>query len=631
MKIIKIVSFMALAGLLMLFAMTTTTTASKEFKIVAVGDSIIRGYGLPEEDTFVFLGKTWLQEQFGDKVKVSAVNHAINGTDSDAILYNPALRAQDLPEEYLKPNGEVNVTSRDKNKIPIIKSTTTGKTLDNKFYGQLYRQDVSSDIKQAQVVMVNIGGNDGLLKIVDKLLSDLKVTYNGKKMSTNEAIALKMREHIDGLLKSSDPADREEGKLAKLAFEAVANEYAYDDVWASGIIAELDVDFFELFEDSLLDILKIKFGEDEEMIAGMKASLEKFQKENWEKIIDRIHDINPDANIIAYTTFNPYGSLKKIMKLFGSDLGEVAGLIGESINPKILSYAKSGRYYAVDTSKTFNSVLGLVLTDSMGADPHLNTKGHQAFNLLSSDFFMRLKADNSVRVYGTSDDTVVVANKRSTLSEKVPSEIGTVPPVTQSSTSSSSTSGGKKDTPADGSESRLKMIRINGVNVSGFKPNVYNYNVTVPANTSRVAVDADLLDPQAKFDFFSRPKTYSLLFGSTNIILKAQATNGQTSTYRVTVSKAQAGQSALPSEDLTLKTLMVDGKRIDLKSGVYKYRVETKKLLRQVWVTAIPNNIFANVVVTGNRQMEKGENLVTVTVVGNSGKMLTYRITVNLK
>ncbi|MBO4382467.1 MAG: hypothetical protein J5847_00070 [Clostridia bacterium] len=86
----------------------------------------------------------------------------------------------------------------------------------------------------------------------------------------------------------------------------------------------------------------------------VKAILQGVQKfiENWDQIINKIHEYNPDATVVAVGLFNAVAGLY-LTDSIKLDLGQVMSPVFDTMNGHMKSYAqKTGYYTYVDATKT---------------------------------------------------------------------------------------------------------------------------------------------------------------------------------------------------------------------------------------------------------------------------------------
>lgn len=97
-----------------------------------------------------------------------------------------------------------------------------------------------------------------------------------------------------------------------------------------------------------------------EIIAGVQKFIE-----NWDQIINKIHEYNPDADVYAVSLFNATAGLYLTEELTLIDFGQIMAPVFDTMNAHMKQYAKQTGYYTyVDCTKTdhpaWPSILNIV-------------------------------------------------------------------------------------------------------------------------------------------------------------------------------------------------------------------------------------------------------------------------------
>ncbi|MFM8926983.1 MAG: beta strand repeat-containing protein, partial [Rhodoluna sp.] len=164
---------------------------------------------------------------------------------------------------------------------------------------------------------------------------------------------------------------------------------------------------------------------------------------------------------------------------------------------------------------------------------------------------------------------------------------------------------------AQNDDASLSVFSVNGEDV------IDGGIVTVAHGTTSVTVIADSADPNAVVEITG---STGLSVGNNTLKAEVTAANGVAKrTYTVTV--VVSGPTF--SNDVTLKTFKVDGKTVSDGGSV---RIALGRTT--VSVEAVPNDVYATAVVSGNTGLVTGDNEVSVTVTADDGTVKVYKVTV---
>lgn len=162
-----------------------------------------------------------------------------------------------------------------------------------------------------------------------------------------------------------------------------------------------------------------------------------------------------------------------------------------------------------------------------------------------------------------------------------------------------------------------------------FSFRTYNYTVDVGKEISSIKVTATTEHNKAKV---SGTGTKTLKPGENKINITVKAEDGKERTYTIIVNK--------PEEKILLKSLKLQGVNVEeekielsytpeFSSEVYEYSVTIPNDITKIDVEAIANNEDYIVEVTGNEELQEGENIITILVKAkDSDKVSTYKIKV---
>lgn len=163
---------------------------------------------------------------------------------------------------------------------------------------------------------------------------------------------------------------------------------------------------------------------------------------NWTKIIDRIYELNPDAELIVNNFYNPYAAL---------DLGNSI-VIGSTVqgylnrmNQYITSHRYNGNRYVVADVTAVKDQTNVGLLPNFDLDPHPNNVGHSMIADAVYAEYVKLSSPSSTETSGSStavDTSIENPGSGTTVTEPT----GT-PSVEPTGTPSTEPSGDHSDVP----------------------------------------------------------------------------------------------------------------------------------------------------------------------------------------
>ena len=272
---------------------------------------------------------------------------------------------------------------------------------------------------------------------------------------------------------------------------------------------------------------------------------------------------------------------------------------------------------------------------------------------------------NSVFIDGSQTVNVVVGNSGTTVVTAIPVDMsdsnGTTVSVKESTTSisiknaSSGTTNNdtnpstKPNTPATTEKSFIATLSNLGIrpnDFSGFKANIYSYNVEVPNDVEKIQVYANKGQSGQQI---SGTGTKTLKEGKNSFSIVVTAEDGKTQkTYTVNVTRKQKEEvtepiteqenleensEEIPMEEIFgLSELKIEGIELqpEFQTEVYEYRIELKEDLDKLDLTTLATEVGADIEITGNENLHEGENIITIIVKGESeANTVAYQIIVN--
>lgn len=202
----------------------------------------------------------------------------------------------------------------------------------------------------------------------------------------------------------------------------------------------------------------------------------------------------------------------------------------------------------------------------------------------------------------------------------------------------------KKNTTKKSSEARLNDLGIKpkDYDFSGFKKDTMSYKTTVPNDIKEVTIYATAVDSKAKIKGNGK---IALKEGENEAKITVTAEDGKTTkTYTIKITREIAKQEEKVEEQeekvaenteekelgltrLTIKDIEISPK---FDTNVYEYKAELSKDLSELEINAEANNAEATVEIIGNKDLQQGENIITI-LLSNAQKeeYATYQIIIN--
>lgn len=178
--------------------------------------------------------------------------------------------------------------------------------------------------------------------------------------------------------------------------------------------------------------------------------------------------------------------------------------------------------------------------------------------------------------------------------------------------------------PSKASDKALKTLEVTPEGLDPeFNPETTSYTLNVGADVEKLEIKAAPNDEKATVEITGNE---SLVAGDNAVKITVTAQDGTTRIYTINVKKGEA-------TTLGLSSLKINGYTLSPKfsSNVYEYKINVlDPNITKLDVLATANVENAKVEVTGNTNLVKGENTITITVTSEDGKeKVIYQILVN--
>ncbi len=227
--------------------------------------------------------------------------------------------------------------------------------------------------------------------------------------------------------------------------------------------------------------------------------------------------------------------------------------------------------------------------------------------------------------YVYSDDTKSAETDIKRLVTLTPKPTTTTAPSGQTTTTTTAKPTTTTTTTTNISDMKLylKTLSIEGqkIDFSKFKTN-YELKVLYDVDTLKLTAE-----PATEGTTVELPEDLSLQVGENNFEIKL--TDGTvTSTYTIRVTRLKEGEEIKEvSKDATLKVLTLSGYNINFSPTKTVYELKVKYNVKQIAVTATPNDENAKYVITGNTDIKNG-SVIKVDVQAEDGTLISYKINI---
>ena len=168
------------------------------------------------------------------------------------------------------------------------------------------------------------------------------------------------------------------------------------------------------------------------------------------------------------------------------------------------------------------------------------------------------------------------------------------------------------------SENTLSTLKLS-TGIINFKPEVNEYNVTLTNDIEKITITSSLKDEKAKYDVDYTKKDVELVEGINKVQIKVIAENGDENTYTLNITRELSSNN-------TLKEIVVNGTKLDIKDNEFYYSYEVENNVTKVDVSVKATNEKAEVEVDKLDFLEEGENEIGIVVTAPNGNAVSYNL-----
>ncbi|MBQ2639732.1 MAG: cadherin-like beta sandwich domain-containing protein [Bacilli bacterium] len=191
---------------------------------------------------------------------------------------------------------------------------------------------------------------------------------------------------------------------------------------------------------------------------------------------------------------------------------------------------------------------------------------------------------------------------------------------TKSGTSKNNTT--KSNTPTKSSDNKLKTLYLSNGYIN-FKSDKTEYKVDVSNKVKELDIKGDLSSDKAKVEGLGKQE---LKVGENVFKIKVTAENGDEKTYTLRINRKDKESSSNLDSNNYLKSLKIEGYKIEFSKTKYKYEVDLKGNKR-LEIDAQASSKDADVTIMGNENL-KNKDKIKIVVTAEDGTNRVYTIEV---
>lgn len=167
------------------------------------------------------------------------------------------------------------------------------------------------------------------------------------------------------------------------------------------------------------------------------------------------------------------------------------------------------------------------------------------------------------------------------------------------------------------SNKALSSLSIEGVELTPkFDKETTQYTVKIEEDVKELKINAKAADSKAKVSIEGNK---DLKEGDNVIKIKVTAEDSTTRTYFITATKGDIAGTTTDTK-LQLSTLSISRVELDFKPETYSYEFSLSSYVKNLDITATPNQEDAKVEITGNEELKAGKNVITILVSSANGE-----------
>lgn len=201
--------------------------------------------------------------------------------------------------------------------------------------------------------------------------------------------------------------------------------------------------------------------------------------------------------------------------------------------------------------------------------------------------------------------------------------------ATNASNKTNSTNTSNTTVTTKSSNANLSNLGIRPHDFSGFKATTTSYKVAVPESTQTIEVYAKAQDSKAKVTGTGKK---TLTNGDNKVDVVVTAEDGTEKTYTINIVRGEQQGEHTENSGSGLLALRIGNSDLlpEFNTNVYEYTAKYIGEDTKLEIEAKPTDEDYSVEITGNENLQEGENTITILVSEKNGNnVATYQITLN--
>ena len=175
----------------------------------------------------------------------------------------------------------------------------------------------------------------------------------------------------------------------------------------------------------------------------------------------------------------------------------------------------------------------------------------------------------------------------------------------------------------------LDSLEVNCGTIN-FNKKIYEYNLNVENDVTKITVKATLTDKTSKFLSGYEPRTINLKEGNNSIEIKVKAENESIKTYTINVNR-KSNNNPVKSNNNYLKTLNLSTGKIKFNKNIFNYEVVVPYNIDKIKFEAKTEDDKATYYIEGNEKLIFGKNKYIIVVIAEDDSTKEYTIVVERK
>ena len=169
----------------------------------------------------------------------------------------------------------------------------------------------------------------------------------------------------------------------------------------------------------------------------------------------------------------------------------------------------------------------------------------------------------------------------------------------------------------------LKSVAISDIDMV-FVPSITEYDLNVDNKIEKITINSTLMDNKAIYEEGYGNRDVDLSEGSNKVLIKILSESGEERIYTFNITRALSGNN-------TLKSLIVNDTKIELKEDEFIYNIEFENEVEEAIIKAIPSDNKASINIKDKYALEVGNNDINIDIVAPDGSKASYILSITRK